>query len=109
MNSDPILKKRNQQKLLLNTYRQTDTGCMVWTGQVSNGGYGQVMLKADSGPKMFSASRAAYELFIGPVPKDKIVLQRCRNRLCINPEHLELVDTVPQDYWHEGSEEKKAS
>jgi hypothetical protein len=47
-----------------------------------------------------SASRAAYQLFIGPVDGDKIVLPRCRNRLCVNPEHLELVDEVPVDYWH---------
>jgi hypothetical protein len=100
MNSDPQMKLRNQRKLLMNTQRQGSTDCLVWQGQISNGGYGRLMLKTDDGNKMVSASRAAYQLFIGPVCKDKIVLQKCRNRLCVNPEHLELVDKVPLDYWH---------
>ena len=100
MNSDPHMKARNQRKLLMNTQRQELTDCLVWNGQISNGGYGRLMLKTDDGNKMVSASRAAYQLFIGPLHEDKIVLPICRNRLCVNPEHLELVDEVPLDYWH---------
>lgn len=100
MNQDPALKARNQRKLLLNTHREADTGCLVWDGQVSNAGYGRVMLKTDQGNRMLSAPRAAYRLFVGPLHKDKLVLPRCRNRLCVNPDHLELVDEVPGDYWH---------
>ena len=100
MNTDPHMKACNQRKLLMNTRRQASTGCLVWTGQISNGGYGRLMLKTDDGNKMASASRAAYQLFIGPLHKDEIVLPKCRNRLCVNPEHLELVEEVPRDYWH---------
>jgi len=100
MNSNPDMKARNQRKLLMNTHRQADTDCLIWDGQISNAGYGRVMLKTDDGNKMLSAPRAAYQLFIGPVHKDKIVTQRCRNRLCVNPEHLELVDEIPRDHWH---------
>jgi hypothetical protein len=100
MNSDPHMKARNQRKILMNTDRQDSTDCLVWNGQISNGGYGRLMLKTDDGNKMVSASRAAYQLFIGPVHEDRIVLPKCRNRLCVNPEHLELVDEVPLDYWH---------
>ena len=102
MNSDPDLKARNQRKLLINTHREPDTDCLVWNGQISNAGYGRIMLKTDQGNRMLSASRAAFQLFVGPVHKDKIVLQRCRNRLCVNPEHLELVDEIPHDYWRQG-------
>jgi hypothetical protein len=100
MNSDLHMKARNQRKLLMNTRRQESTDCLVWNGQISNGGYGRLMMKTDDGNKMVSASRAAYQLFIGPVQQDKIVMPRCRNRLCVNPEHLDLVDEVPLDYWH---------
>jgi hypothetical protein len=100
MNSDPHMKARNQRKLLMNTQRLASNDCFVWNGQISNGGYGRLMLKTDDGNKMVSASRAAYQLFIGPVQQGKIVLQTCRNRLCVNPDHLELVDKVPLDYWH---------
>jgi len=100
MNSDPHLKARNQRKLLMNTQRHAETYCLLWNGQISNGGYGRLMLKTDDGNKMVSASRAAYQLFVGPIDTDKIVLPKCRNRLCVNPEHLELVDEVPAGYWH---------
>ena len=100
MNSDPRLKVRKQRRLLMNKQRKKSTDCLVWNGQISNGGYGRLMLKTDDGNKMVSASRAAYQLFIGPLHIDKIVLPKCRNRLCVNPEHLELVDEVPLDYWH---------
>ena len=102
MTSNPDLKARNRRKLLMNTHRQPDSDCLIWDGQISNAGYGRVMLKTDEGNKMLSAPRAAYQLFIGPVGKDQIVTQCCRNRLCVNPDHLQLVDEIPQDYWHRG-------
>jgi hypothetical protein len=99
MNSDPMMKARNQRKLLMQTTRREDSECLIWTGQISNAGYGRIMLKTDDGNRMVTASRAAYELFIGPAG-DRIVTQTCRNRLCVNPEHLELVDEIPRDHWH---------
>ena len=57
-------------------------------------------MKTDDGNKTVSAFRAAYQLFIGPLPKDEIVLTKCHNRLCVNPEYLELVEEVPLGYWH---------
>jgi len=100
MNSNPDMAARNKRKLLMNTRRQSDTDCLIWDGQVSNAGYGRVMLRTDDGNKMLSAPRAAYQLFIGPLCGDEIVIQSCRNRLCINPDHLETVDQIPVDHWH---------
>jgi hypothetical protein len=100
MNSNPDMLARNKRKLLMNTRRQSDTNCLIWDGQISNAGYGRVMLRTDDGNKMLSAPRAAYQLFIGPLGKEEIVTQSCRNRLCINPDHLETVDQIPLDYWH---------
>jgi len=100
MNSDSDMKARNRRKLMMQARKQEGTGCFIWTGQISNAGYGRIMLKTDDGNRMVTASRAAYELFIGPAG-DRIVTQTCRNRLCVNPEHLELVDEIPRDYWHQ--------
>lgn len=58
------------------------TGCWLWTGTVSRG-YGV----ASTGP----AYRVMYELVVGPVSSDLEVDHLCRNRLCINPSHLEAV------------------
>ena len=82
----------SQQRLHDMTYRQDDTGCWIWNGQVSNSGYGRVMeVQPDRSTKMVSAQTASYHAFIGTVPEGHLVKQRCGNRLCVNPEHLELL------------------
>lgn len=37
------------------------------------------------------AHRVAYEATVGPIPKGLQVDHLCRNRLCVNPSHLEAV------------------
>jgi hypothetical protein len=83
-----------QQKLTGMASLQNDTGCWVWQGQISNSGYGRVMERLDDGKtNMVSAQSASYRAFIGPVPEGNLVKQSCGNRLCINPDHLELMVT----------------
>lgn len=63
--------------------------CWTWTGSVTPGGYGRY-----SG---LLAHRIMYEHHFGPIPDHDVDGKRvcvdhlCRNRLCINPGHLELV------------------
>lgn len=38
-----------------------------------------------------SIRRIAYELFVGEIPKEHTVLRKCKNRICVNPDHLFLV------------------
>jgi hypothetical protein len=81
-----------QQSLRNMTYLDNDSGCWLWKGQISNSGYGRVMeLQDDRRTKMVSAQSASYRAFVGPVPEGHLVKQSCGNRLCINPEHLELM------------------
>jgi hypothetical protein len=86
---------RLQQRLLVYTAKNADNDCWQWTGQISNSGYGRLKVKDLHGELcMQSAHQLSYEAFIGPLPEGKRVMQRCRNRLCINPDHLELFDPL---------------
>jgi hypothetical protein len=74
--------------------------CWIWTGGTGNSGYGAFFLHG----KQIGAHRAAYELFVDPIPdglepdhlchpSDGSCLKntKCPHRLCVNPAHLELV------------------
>jgi len=88
------VRLRNQQKLLMQVGKSQNDDCWHWRGQISNAGYGRIMLKTGDTNKMHSAQRASYELFIGPIDKNGIIIQTCKNRLCVNPEHLQQVEEV---------------
>jgi len=86
----------DRSRLLARIRKLDDSGCWIWQGQVGNSGYGKVMLRdADGNTRMDSVHRASYSAFIGPLAAGQVVVQRCGNRLCINPEHLELLDGPP--------------
>lgn len=63
------------------------TGCWEWTGQLEDG-YGRVPV---SRGKYASAHRSAYEIWKGSIPAELELDHLCRNRRCINPDHLEPV------------------
>jgi len=90
---------RNQQKILMHS-RKTENGCILWEGQISNSGFGKVLLKEEDGTnKMHSVHRASYILFKNQLSKDDIVIQTCKNRLCINPNHLKITDKINDEDW----------
>lgn len=67
-----------------------ETGCHVWHGARNPKGYGQFHWPHGR-TRLRAAHRASYELHIGPVPDELEVDHLCKNRACVNPEHLELV------------------
>jgi hypothetical protein len=62
-------------------------GCWLWTASRSRGGYGQFRL----GTRMPPAHRVAYKLATGEQLGDRQAQETCRNRACVNPDHLRAV------------------
>ncbi|WP_060178008.1 HNH endonuclease signature motif containing protein [Streptomyces sp. IMTB 1903] len=65
----------------------TLTPCIVWPWAKKPNGYRQVYR---AGTTML-VHRVMYELTKGPIPEGLQLDHLCRNRACINPEHLEAV------------------
>lgn len=68
--------------------RRGPDDCWEWRGSVWNG-YGQFRSHGIT----VRAHRYAYELLVGPIP-DETLDHLCRNRACVNAEHLEPVSAV---------------
>ena len=64
-----------------------ENGCWNWHSYDAREGYGRIMVNLRS----FYAHRWMYERLIGPIPAGLQIDHLCRNRRCVNPDHLEPV------------------
>lgn len=71
----------------------TPSSCWEWTGACDQKGYGAFGIGStkDGTARVVRAHRFSYEHFVGPVPDGLELDHLCRNRRCVNPEHLEPV------------------
>lgn len=84
--------KTLEERFLSKVAPQPD-GCWLWTGALTKpfakhgGGYARIRV----GDRLRLAHRISYELHIGPIPSGLDLDHLCRNRACVNPDHLEPV------------------
>lgn len=67
---------------------EDEGGCWPWLAAPANK-YGQFWVQRQRPV----AHRVSYQLFIGPIPDGLELDHLCRNTMCVNPSHLEPVDT----------------
>ncbi len=71
------------ERFLQYAVRVENSECWAWSGFVAPNGYAQLGQRG--------AHRVAYELLVGPIPHGLQIDHLCRNRGCVNPQHMEPV------------------
>jgi hypothetical protein len=66
---------------------ETPTGCWLWQGPLDRDGYGSFFFRRFNR----RAHRVGYFMLNGPIPKGLVINHTCRNRHCVNPQHLQAV------------------
>lgn len=64
-----------------------DRGCMEWRGEINRNGYGRLWF----GGHRHMAHKFTFELYRGEIKPGHHIDHLCRNRCCVNPDHLEQV------------------
>ena len=77
-------------------------GCWEWNGHVTRFGYGTY------GNKSHMAHRVVYEMLVKKLSNDEFLDHLCRNRKCVNPEHLEPISLVENVMRGESNHAKNA-
>lgn len=79
--------------LIVRVFRRTRfsaNGCWEFEGRKREG-YGEIRLERGGRRRTFRAHRISYRALVGPIPTGLCLDHLCRNRACVNPDHLEAV------------------
>jgi len=74
------------EQRFMSKVRKTDQ-CWEWVAGLTTEGYGKFWLDG----RTTLAHRISYQLHRGPIPEGLIIDHLCRNRACVNPDHLDTV------------------
>lgn len=95
------MKMSRRQSIIDKIHKQIvfadGNACWIWKGQTSGKpgegrnrrGHGYPRMALDG--QTVAVHRVVYTHYFGYIPGKKTIDHTCNNRLCLNPEHLEMV------------------
>ena len=83
--------KSHREYLNKKSHLDAESGCIVWDGIRSADGYGHVDMKSMRNAGIRTAHRANWLDLKGEIPAGYEIDHVCRNRACINVDHLRCV------------------
>lgn len=88
----PLRKSKHGIPAFIRVLRRievTPSGCWEWQGTKTPDGYGLVGLERTRVNLL--THRVVYEALVAPIPDGLVIDHLCRNRGCVNPDHMETV------------------
>lgn len=76
--------------------------CWLYTGATGKTGYARITLPPGDSKVSIAVHRAVYQALVGPIPEGMELDHLCKNRNCVNPNHLEVVthtENVRRGFW----------
>jgi hypothetical protein len=80
-------KTRPVVERIMDKVRKSESGCWIFTGCKIKSGYGKIAVTRS---KPAFAHRVMYEQVVGEIPEGYVVMHKCDNPSCVNPEHLSV-------------------
>jgi len=80
---------RYLNRFMNKTVAVSGNNCWQWLGSINPLGYAQFY----NGKTMVRAHRFIYEAIVSAIPKPLTIDHLCRNRACVNPNHMEIVSS----------------
>lgn len=85
-----ILEPMKHRTTFEKRFRKTP-GCWLWEGWKNKEGYGYMCVTDGGRRRPFGAHRLSWAIYRGPIADGMVIDHLCRNRACVNPDHMEVV------------------
>lgn len=78
-------------KIMAQTVRDLETGCLIWTGSTSGKGRGGGYPRMKLDGQTVAVHRVLFTHYHGYVPGKKQIDHSCNNRLCLEKDHHSMM------------------
>lgn len=90
---DILNNKKTKNRFVKKLKLDPKSGCLEWQSTLKSNGYGEFKYTASVNVYKKAVAHKVYYTHIKGEIKDGMVLDhKCRNRKCVNPDHLRVVD-----------------